>query len=128
MITTYNEVNILICTFSLFQITGSHLVQCHLQMECTETSLNYLMSYVPENKAAAYFPVSKNHVLTEIMLELLVHIYENKPLSVPWAYFEHQSLVQLGKKLEGTVPNFENIRHFRSWVNSQAKLIRPVSF
>lgn len=97
-------------------------------MECTETSLNYLMSYVPENKAAAYFPVSKNHVLTEIMLELLVHIYENKPLSVPWAYFEHQSLLQLGKKLEGTVPNFENIRHFRSWVNSQAKLIRPVSF
>ena len=78
--------------------------------------------------AAAYFPVSKNHVLTEIMLELLVHIYEEKPLSVPWAYFEHQSLVQLGKKLEGTVPNFENTRHFRSWVNSQAKLIRPVSF
>ena len=108
MITTYNEVNILICTFSLFQITGSHLVQCHLQMACTETSLNYLMSYVPENKAAAYFPVSKNHVLTEIMLEF-VHIYEKKPLSVLWAYFEHQSLVQLGKKLKGTVPNFENI-------------------
>ena len=97
-------------------------------MECTETSLNYLMSYVPENKAAAYFPVSKNHVLTEIMLELLVHIYEKKPLSVPWAYFEHQSLVQLGKKLEGTVPNFETTRYFRSWVNSQAKLIKPVSF
>ena len=51
------------------------------------------MSYVPENKAAAYFPVSKNHFLTEIMLELLVHIYEKKPLSVPWAYFEYQSLV-----------------------------------
>ena len=82
-------------------------------MECTETLLNYLMSYVPENKAVAYFPVSKNHVLTEIMLELLVHIYEKKPLSVPWAHFEHQSLVQLGKKLEGTVPNFENTRHFR---------------
>ena len=81
-------------------------------MECTETSLNYLMSYVPENKAAAYFPVSNNHVLTEIMLELLVHIYEKKPLSVPWAYFENQSLEQLGTKLEGTVPNFENTRHF----------------
>ena len=50
--------------------------------------------YVPENKAAAYFPVSKNHVLTEIMLELLVHIFG----------------------------------HFRSCVNSQEKLIRPVSF
>ena len=87
------------------------------------------MSYVPENKAATYFPVSKkNHVLTEIMLELLVHISEKKPFSVPWAHFEHQGLVQLGKKLEGTVPNSENTRHFRSWVNSQAKLIRPVSF
>lgn len=86
------------------------------------------MSYVPENKAAAYVPDSKNHVLTEIMLELLVHIYEKKPWSNPWAYFERQSLWQLGKKLESTVPNFENTRHFRSWVNSQAKLIRPVSF
>ena len=86
------------------------------------------MSYVPENKAAAYFPVSKNQVLTEIMLELLAHIYEKKPLSVSWAYFEHQSLVQLQKKLEGTVPNLENTRHFRSWVNCQAKLIKPVSF
>ena len=33
------------------------------------------MSYVPENKVAAYFPVAKNHVLSEIMLELLVHTY-----------------------------------------------------
>ena len=62
------------------------------------------------------------------MLELLVHIYETKPLSVPWEYLEHQSLVQLGKKLEGAVRNFENTRHFLSWVNSRAKLIRPVSF
>lgn len=97
-------------------------------MECTETLLAYLMSYVPENKVAAYFPVPKNHVLSEIMLELLVHMYEKKPLPDPWAYFEHPSLVQLGKKLEGSVPNFENTRHFRSWVNSQAKLIRSVSF
>ena len=56
-------------------------------MECMETSLNYLMSYVPENKATAYFPVSKNHVLTEIMLELLVHIYERKPLGQRFSDF-----------------------------------------
>ena len=110
------------------QITGSHLVQCHLQMECTDTSLAYLMSYVPENKFAAYFPVAKNHVLGEIMLELLVHMYEKKPLAHPWAHFEHATLVPLGKKLEGPVPTFESTQHFRSWVNSQAKLIRPVSF
>ena len=109
------------------QITGSHLVQCHLQMECTDTSLAYFY-YVPENKFAAYFPVAKNHVLSEIMLELLVHMYEKKPLAHPWAHFEHATLVQLGKKLEGPVPTFESTQHFRSWVNSQAKLIRPVSF
>lgn len=108
--------------------TGSHLVQCHLQMECTDTSLAYLMSYVPENKSAAYFPVAKNHVLSEIMLELLVHMYEKKPKSHPWAHFEDPTLLQLGKKLEGPVPTFESTRHFRSRVNSQAKLIRPVSF
>ena len=110
------------------QITGNHLVQCHLQMECTDTSSAYLMSNVPENKLAAYFPVAKNHLLNEIMLELLVHTNEKKPLAHPWAHFEHATLVQLGKKLEGPVPTFESTEHFRSWVNSQAKLIRPVSF
>ena len=110
------------------QITGSHLVQCHLQMECTDTSLAYLMSYVPENKFAAYFPVAKNHVLSELMLELLVHMYEKKALAHPWAHFEHATLVQLGKTLEGPVPTFESTQHFRFRVNSQTKLIRPVSF
>ena len=110
------------------QITGNHLVQCHLQMECTDTSSAYLMSNVPENKLAAYFPVAENHLLSEIMLELLVHMYEKKPLAHPWAHFEHATLVQLRKKLEGPVPTFESTQHFRSWVNSQAKLIRPVSF
>ena len=41
--------------------------------------LNNLMFYVPENKAAAYFPVSKNHVLTEIMLELLYIFMKRSP-------------------------------------------------
>ena len=62
------------------------------------------------------------------MLELLVQMYEKKPLSHPWTRFEHPSLVTLGIKLEGSVPTFESTPHFRSWVNSQAKLIRPVSF
>ena len=62
------------------------------------------------------------------MLELLVHMYEKKPLSHPLPHFEHPSLVQLGKKLEGSVPTFENTQHFRSRVNSQAKFIKPVSF
>ena len=86
------------------------------------------MYYIPENEAAVCFPVSKSHVLAEIMREVLVHKYGKKPFSDPWTYFEHQSFVQLGKMLEGTVPNFENTRHFRSWVNSQEKLIRPVTF
>lgn len=86
------------------------------------------MPYVPERKAASYFPVDKDHVLNEIMLGLLVHMYEKKPMSEPWAYFEHQSLVQLGKTLEDRVLNYENTQQFLTWVNSQAKLIRPVSF
>ena len=75
------------------------------------------MSYVPENKLVAYFPVAKNHVLSEIMLELLVHMYEKKPLSHPWTHFEHPSLVTLGIKLEGSVSTFESTPHFRCWVN-----------
>ena len=97
-------------------------------MECTQTSLVYLMSYVPENKVAAYFPIAKNHVMSEIMFDLLEHMYDNKPMSVHWVHFEHSSLVKLGKKLEGSLPNFENTRHFRSWVNSEARSIKSVSF
>ena len=66
------------------------------------------MCYVPENKLVAYFPVAKSNVLSEIMLDLLVHMYEKKPLSHPWTHFEHPSLVTLGIKLEGSVPTFES--------------------
>ena len=54
-------------------------------------------------------------------MELLIHIYENKTFQDPWAHFEHAHLKKLGNKLMGSVPSFENTRHFRSWVNSLAK-------
>ena len=41
-------------------------------MDCTEISLVYLMSYLPENKAAAYFSITKNHVLSVIMFDVIV--------------------------------------------------------
>ena len=75
-------------------MTGSHLVQCHLQMEnsCTETSLVHLMSYVPENKATAYFPITKNHVLSVIMFDVLVVMLENKPMPDPGHLLNIQAL------------------------------------
>ena len=42
-----------------------------MQMECTETRLSYLMSVVPEKDIASYFPVTKNHVLSNIMMGIL---------------------------------------------------------
>lgn len=114
--------------YYILQITGAHLCQCHLQMECTQTDLTYLMSYVPETKVATYFPVQKNHILCEIMMEILIHIYENKSFQDPWAHFEHPHLKKLGNQLVGSVPSFENTRHFRSWVNSVAKSTLCISF
>ena len=78
------------------------MCQCHLQMECTQTDLTYLMSYVPETKVATYFPVQKNHILCEIMMEILIHIYENKSFQDPWAHFEHPHLKKLGNQLVGS--------------------------
>ena len=69
-------------------------------MECTDTSLAYLMSYVPENKFAAYFPVAKNHVLSEIILELLVHMYEKKPKSHHGHIMKIQPFCNLEKSLK----------------------------
>ena len=114
--------------YYILQITGAHLCQCHLQMECSQTDLTYLMSYVPETKVATYFPVQKNHILCEIMMEILIHIYENKSFQDPWAHFEHPHLKKLGNQLVGSVPSFENTRHFRSWVNSVAKSTLCISF
>lgn len=97
-------------------------------MECTETNLVYLMSYVPEKQIANYFPITRNHVLCDIMMDILIHILENKQMSDHWPHFEHLHLVKLGKQLAGSVPSFENTRPFRSWVNSMAKSIKPVTF
>ena len=86
------------------------------------------MSYVPESKASSYFCIDKNHTLSELMLDLLIHVYDNKPMFDPWAHYEHTSLVKLGKKLEGALVTFENTRPFRSWVNAIAKQVKPFSF
>ena len=49
------------------------------QMECTETLLVYLMSYVPENKAIAYFRITKIHVLSALENNPLVTFWTSKP-------------------------------------------------
>ena len=73
------------------------------------------MSFVLEKDIANYFPVTKNHLLSNIMMDILTHILENRPMPDHW-------------QLSGSVPCFENTRHFRGWVNSSAKSIKPVKF
>ena len=97
-------------------------------MECTETSLTYLMSFVPEKDIASYFLVTKNRVLSNIMMDNLIHILENTSMPDHWPHFEHLHLIKLGKQLSGSVPCFENTSPFRGWVNSLAKSIKPVNF
>ena len=45
-------------------------------------------------------------------------------MSDHWPHFEHSHLVTLGKQLSGSVPCFENTRHFRAWVNHMTKSIK----
>ena len=97
-------------------------------MECTDTNLVYLMSYVPECETANYFHIKRNHILSDIMINILVHIQENKPFPDHWDYFEDSKLKKLGIHLSGSVPTFENIRNFRYWVDSVAKSIKPINF
>lgn len=73
----------------------------------------YLMSHIPECGAANYFPIARNHILSDIMINISVHIHENKPFSGHWDYFEDLKLNELGNQLSGSVPTFENIRNFR---------------
>ena len=67
-------------------------------MECTETHLTYLMSFVPEKDIASYFTVIKNHVLSNIMMGILIHILENGPMPDYWPHSEHSHLIKLEKK------------------------------
>lgn len=84
--------------------------------------------YVPEKDIASYFPVTKKHVLSDVTMDILLHILENRPMSDHWPHFEHSHIVTLGKQLSGSVPCFENTRHFRARVNYMAKSIKPVTF
>jgi len=77
------------------------------------------MSFVLEKDIANYFPVTKNHLLSKIMMDIFTHILENRPMT----HFEHSHLVKLEKQLSGSVPCFENPRQFCGWGNSLAKSI-----
>ena len=73
-------------------------------MECTQTSLVNLMSYVPENKVAAYFPIAKNHVMSEIMFDLFEHMYETSPCQYTGYTSNIQALSNLERSLKVHCP------------------------
>ena len=42
-------------------------------------------------------------VSSNIMMDILIHILENRPMPDYWPHFEHSHLIKLGKQLSGSV-------------------------
>ena len=111
----------------LQKINGVHLIQANFQMCCTGGHIIFLQSYLPEKKVSNVFFIKRNGLLIDVMKELSDHILKNEMVT-QWNYEENDHLAKLGKQLLGSVPTFDILRHFRSWVNRLAKQVQKVVF
>lgn len=66
-------------------------------MECIEICFIYLMLFVFEKDIVSYFFVIKNYVLSNIMMDILIYIFENRLMFDYWLYFEYLYFIKFGK-------------------------------
>ena len=64
-----------------------YLVQCHLQILCTDAEFCILQSYHPETKTSNFFIVKRNNTLTTIIKQLIYCILDNNHV-LYWAHTE----------------------------------------
>lgn len=61
------------------------------------------------------------------MKEIADHIFKHEVVT-EWRYEENSYLAKLGKQLLGSMPTFDKLHIFGSWVNSMAKQVKKVVF
>lgn len=73
------------------------------------------------------FFIKRNDLLIDVMKEIADHILKHEVVT-EWHYEENSYLAKLGKQLLGSIPTFDILRIFGSWVNSMAKQVKKVVF
>ena len=64
-----------------------YLVQCHLQILCTDAEFCILQSYHPETKTSIFFIAKRNNTIATIIKQLIDCILDNNH-GLDWSYTE----------------------------------------
>ena len=104
-----------------------YFAQCQLQMLCTDAEYTILQSYHPETSTSNYFAIRRHSTLLAVIKDVADAILEDKAIK-NWSHNETTELQRLGETLEGQVPNFQNIKGLRSFINMLSKSVPQLKF
>ena len=111
----------------LEKVSGAHLIQTNFQMICCGGKITFLQFYLPEKNISNFFCIIRNDLLLNNTKDITDHILEQKVFD-QWHHDDNIHLRKLGEQVLGHMATFENLRHFRSWVNNMAKSTKIVVF
>jgi hypothetical protein len=111
----------------LAAITGSHVAQVQLQLECAEAKSCVLQSYLPETKKSRYFLIMKNDSYITCFTNACNAIITNEKYSGPLVGGSKYAL-ELHNSVTGQMPTFENLLPLRKWANDIASSSREIQF
>lgn len=103
-------------TKPLSAVTGAHICQVNLQLECTCANVAILQSFVPETRESRYFFITKDTKFVGCFLKVCDAIFSDTTITEPLL------------NLDNDIPNFENLICLRQWANRLAKHCNEVSF
>ena len=96
-------------------------------MLCTDAEYTILQSYHPETSTSNYFAIRRHSTLLAVIKDVADAILEDKAIK-NWSHNETTELQRLGETLEGQVPNFQNIKGLRSFINMLSKSVPQLKF
>ena len=103
-------------TEPLSAVTGSHICQVNLQLECMGVTMCILQSFVPETRTSRYFLIRKNEQFLGCFLKVCDAIFSNTTITDP------------SVSLNSEFPDFENLICLRQWANRLAKECNEIRF
>ena len=96
-------------------------------MQYTGASFFILISYHLESNTAKNFIIIQDNTLFFVCRSITDGILENKVIT-EWPHVENDPYQNIGKILNGTVPNFGKLKLLRSYIVEKASSVPQVSF
>ena len=105
----------------------NYFVQCQIQMECTHAHSCTLLSYHPETQQGTFFLITRDNVMTNIIIDLCECILNNRTL-LDWHHMETKELSKLGENILRKKIDFESLKPLRFYIKTHCKNIPQVVF